>query len=86
VSQFSGADVLEKIRIEAKSIAPDVDLDKVEMDTYIADIGIDSLQTLELIARLEGDLGVALPDYELAGIETVGDLIRVVRRAGAEVT
>jgi len=42
------------------SLAPD--------DDFFRKLGIDSLQTLELLSRLENHFGVELPDYEVAGV------------------
>ena len=37
-------------------------------DDFFKKLGIDSLQTLELLTRLEHHFGVELPDYELQGV------------------
>jgi acyl carrier protein len=78
-------EILAGIRSEAKIIAPDLDLSQLDSGAHIADLGINSMQTLELVARLEDRFGVALPDYELSGVESVADLMRVVARASTEV-
>jgi len=36
-------------------------------DDFFKKLGIDSLQTLDLLTRLENHFGVELPDYELQG-------------------
>ncbi|MGH3900689.1 MAG: acyl carrier protein [Pseudonocardiaceae bacterium] len=78
-------EILAGIRTETKVIAPDLDLSQLDSNAYIADVGINSMQTLELVARLEDRFGVTLPDYELSGMDSVADLIRVVARASTEV-
>jgi acyl carrier protein len=78
-------EILAGIRTEVKVIAPNLDLSQLDPSMHIADVGINSLQTLELVARLEDRFGVALPDYELSGMESVADLMRVVARASTEV-
>ncbi|MGH3972138.1 MAG: phosphopantetheine-binding protein [Pseudonocardiaceae bacterium] len=78
-------EILAGIRTEAKVIVPDLDLSQLDSGAHIADLGINSMQTLELVARLEDRFGVALPDYELSGVESVADLMRVVARASTEV-
>lgn len=78
-------EILAGIRTEAKVIAPNLDLSQLDSAAHIADLGINSMQTLELVARLEDRFGVALPDYELSGVESVADLMRVVARASTEV-
>ncbi len=37
-------------------------------DDFYKKLGIDSLQALELLTRLENHFGVELPDYEVAGV------------------
>ena len=37
-------------------------------DDFFKQLGIDSLQTLELLTRLENHFQVELPDYELQGV------------------
>lgn len=42
------------------SLAPD--------DDFFKKLGIDSLQTLEMLTRLENHFGIELPDYEVQGV------------------
>jgi acyl carrier protein len=37
-------------------------------DDFFKKLGIDSLQALELLTRLENHFGVELPDYEMQGV------------------
>ena len=37
-------------------------------DDFFKKLGIDSLQTLEMLSRLENHFGVELPDYEVQGV------------------
>ncbi len=37
-------------------------------DDFFKKLGIDSLQALELLTRLENHFSVELPDYEVAGV------------------
>ena len=48
------------------SLAPDADLFET--------LGIDSMQALELLTRLENHFGVELPDYELQGVSDFATL------------
>lgn len=53
------------------------DADKVTREARIAeDLGADSLDAVELNMALEEELGIAIPDEELAGMATVGDLVK----------
>jgi acyl carrier protein len=37
-------------------------------DDFFKKLGMDSLQTLEMLSRLENHLGIELPDYEVQGV------------------
>jgi len=47
-------------KVERSGLAPD--------DDIFEKLGIDSMQALELLTRLENHFHVELPDYELAGV------------------
>ncbi|HKV25035.1 MAG TPA: acyl carrier protein [Candidatus Acidoferrum sp.] len=47
-------------KVPAGSLAPD--------DDFFKKLGIDSLQTLEMLSRLENHFGIELPDYEVQGV------------------
>lgn len=53
-------------RVPANSLAPG--------DDFFQKLGIDSLQALDLLSRLENHFGVELPDYELQGVSDFGTL------------
>ena len=37
-------------------------------DDFFKKLGIDSLQTMEMLSRLENHFGIELPDYEVQGV------------------
>ena len=47
-------------KVPAGTLAPE--------DDFFKKLGIDSLQALELISRLENHFGIELPDYEVQGV------------------
>lgn len=49
-------------------------------DSVIADMGVDSLQMLEVVGEMEQELSVQIPDDQLVGIETVRQLLDVVEK------
>ena len=78
-------ELVDHVRVELKEVAPEIDVQAIPAGAHIADVGIDSMQMLELVARLEERLGIRLPDYELTAIDTIDDLVAVVgRHAAAE--
>lgn len=56
-------------------------LDNVDMSTTLSDIGLDSVGVIELVGYLEEKLDIRLPDEELAGVQTLGDLDDLLRRS-----
>ncbi len=47
-------------RVQREELRPD--------DDFFKKLGMDSLQALELLTRLENHFGVELPDYEMQGV------------------
>ncbi len=49
-----------QFRVPREELRPD--------DDFFKKLGMDSLQALELLTRLENHFGVELPDYEMQGV------------------
>jgi acyl carrier protein len=65
----------QHFRIPRAELSPD--------DDFFKKLGIDSLQALDLLTRLERHFGVELPDYELQGVSDFRTLAqRIHDRAG----
>lgn len=71
------AELLQIFRSTASEIA-EKDLSKVDEAGAITELGIDSLELLEVIGSLERDLDIRVPDDQLVGIQTVGQLLNLV--------
>jgi acyl carrier protein len=71
------AELLQIFRSTASEIA-EKDLSKVDEAGAIAELGIDSLELLEVVGSLERDLDIRVPDDQLVGIQTVGQLLNLV--------
>ena len=54
----------------------DCDVSEITMDSKFSDLGIDSLDTVEMIMNLEDEVGYEIELDEK--VETVGDRVRVV--------
>jgi acyl carrier protein len=48
-------------------------------DDFFKTLGIDSLQTLDLLTKLENHFHVELPDYELQGVSDFRTLARKIQ-------
>ena len=62
----------KKFRVNGKTLAPEDDLFKK--------LSINSIQALELLSELEMEFCVEVPDYELQGVKTFGQLAAVIDR------
>ena len=51
-----------------------------EESQVIAELGLDSLSTLEMVGMIERELGIHLPTDELTEIHTVGQLTDLIER------
>ena len=58
--------------IEATDVSEGSDLSK--------DLGLDSLDTVELTLGLEERFGIEIPDTELEGVSTVGDAVTLIEK------
>lgn len=57
----------------------DLEEDKVTMDSNILeDLGADSLDIIDLIMSFEDEFDIEVPDEEIEGIKTVGDLVKYI--------
>ena len=61
-------------RVIAKQLR--IDEAKVTIESKIKDdLGADSLDVLQLLMTIEEDMGITVPDEELATFNTVGDVV-----------
>ena len=49
-------------------------------DTVISKLGLDSVAVMELVSYFEEQLTIRMPDEDLASIQTLGDLAKLVNR------
>ena len=53
------------------------DFQHVLESNVIAELGVDSLAMLEVVGEMERELQIQIPDDDLNGVETVGQLLDV---------
>ena len=72
------ADVKEKvvsIIVDKLGVNPE---DVVETASFTNDLGVDSLDTVELIMEFEKEFNVTIPDDQAEKISTVGDALKYI--------
>lgn len=70
-------DLLKRFTAIASKVAErDVTLKSADMP--IADLGLDSLNLLEIIGEMEKEFRIRIPDDQLVGISTVSQLVDLV--------
>jgi acyl carrier protein len=53
--------------------------DRLSMDATLTSLGVDSMSAIEMSAYVEDTLGIRLPDDQLARVNSVSDLARIIR-------
>ncbi len=84
-SDERAAGVLELVRRLTTEVHPHASRLTVTLDSPFDDLGIGSLELAELLMRVQGTFGVALPAHVLSSAETPRDLVRAVIQNGAPV-
>ena len=46
--------------------------------SFTADLGADSLDTVELVMAFEDEFGIALPDEDVAKLKTIQDIVTYI--------
>lgn len=63
--------IVEQLDVRPEQVVPEARL--------VEDLGVDSLDTVELVMALEEAFGFEMPDEDTDKIRTVGDIIEYVR-------
>ena len=73
------SEVINRLAIECEGR-----FDKIEVDHDLRrDLGLDSLQSMELVLNLESVFDIEISDEEIQALETVGDVVRLVEEKKA---
>ena len=59
--------IIDKLGVEESEVSPEAG--------FTADLGADSLDTVELIMEFEKEFNISIPDEQAENIATVGDAI-----------
>ncbi|RVZ86288.1 acyl carrier protein [Helicobacter pylori] len=64
--------IAEQLNIEASQVTPEA--------KFVKDLGVDSLDIVELIMALEERFGIEIPDEQAEKIVNVGDVMRYIEK------
>ncbi|MEM9318307.1 MAG: acyl carrier protein [Pseudomonadota bacterium] len=66
--------VVEHLSVEAAKVT--------DQASFIDDLGADSLDTVELVMAFEEEFGIEIPDDAAESIQTFGDAVTFIIKAG----
>ncbi|HPG55274.1 MAG: Acyl carrier protein [Bacteroidetes bacterium ADurb.Bin302] len=66
--------IVEKLGVEESEVVPEA--------SFTADLGADSLDTVEMIMEFEKEFGIQIPDDQVEKIATVQDAINYIEANG----
>ncbi|KAA6497818.1 acyl carrier protein [Helicobacter pylori] len=64
--------IAEQLNIDASQVTPEA--------KFVKDLGVDSLDIVELIMALEERFGIEIPDEQAEKIVNVGDVMRYIEK------
>lgn len=70
-------DKLEEIKTK---FAKTIGVEKLDMDAKLKDLGLDSLDVVELLLELEDSYGIHFDDTDMAEVVTVRDFFAAVEK------
>ena len=66
-----------------KSIVEYVDVDEnaiTEETHFVRDLGLNSYDFVSIVGKAEADLGIEIPDIEISGLQTAGDMAEYLKK------
>lgn len=80
---MSNQDIIALIKKAVDEVAPGKvgDITDATLNVSIRELGIDSVASMEMVSVVEEAIGLTFPDDELAGINTLQDLVNLVQQA-----
>ncbi|MEU6055339.1 acyl carrier protein [Streptomyces xanthochromogenes] len=78
------ADLNEKVREIIADVLEVETFELTEDSSFEDDFGADSLLTIEMFARFEKELGIAIPQDEMAQLDTLDQAYSLVARNAAQ--
>ena len=80
------SDTLEDLVIAAIARKKDRPRDAITLESALTELGIDSLDGIELMFELEDSLNITISDQAVQNMRTVGDVVAAIRAVAGDVT
>lgn len=78
-SNLSKDDVLTRVKDVIKTFKKNTDAEKVSLETaFNKDLGLDSLDTVELLVAVEEEFEIEIPDKVADDLKTVGETVEYI--------
>ena len=69
---------METLELVKEILKPKVEPDKITLSATMKDIGIDSLDLVEVVLEVEEKLGVSFEDDELLSLKTIQNVVDLI--------
>ena len=79
----SEQEILEGLAGIVNEVAGTPVADVTSEKSFVDDLDIDSLSMVEVVVAAEERFGVKIPDDDVKGLQTVGDAVTYIEKAGA---
>ena len=80
---MTDGDILELLRKALAAAQPALDPDRIDLDTSLGHLGIDSVNLLEVAAIVETKLALTFPEEAIFSVSTCREFVALVQRSAA---
>ena len=70
----AASDITQKV-FAALAAVKHIPAESISLESSLADLGFDSLDKISLLFELEQQFDISIPDEDVRGIETAGDVV-----------
>jgi acyl carrier protein len=66
------------VRGRAAAVLPDTDIDRIDPDASLADLGVSSLDRMDIVVTSQDELGISVPAAAFAEVRNLRQLVDVL--------
>lgn len=71
-------EMLLLVRGRAAAVLPDTDIDRIDPDASLADLGVSSLDRMDIVVTSQDELGISVPAAAFAEVRNLRQLVDVL--------